>query len=236
MTIALLRDMKMKSVKMFKDAMLEDETFVKSMGTSEIEVCIKQSELTGQVGRVICEASEQFPVSTVEQRGTFMKLIEMQFQPFMDIISLPENASYLADVLGLRRLYIPGDCDRNKQLREIAFLLSSGPVMGMTQQMDAAGNVVEVPQQQPSVPIDPVVDNHQIEAEVCSVFLRSEVGQYTKETNPEGYANILAHMQAHQMILQQQQQQALAQQQQQQAAQDGEDISVSDPSQEVPSA
>lgn len=215
MVITLWKDVKMKSCKMFKEAMLEDEYFSRSNGTSDMEVCLKREEMSGKVGRVMSDASENFPISMMQQRDTFMKLIEQQFQPFLALISMPENASYLADVLGLRRLYIPGDADRNKQLREIALLLTGAPIPSFT--VDPTTGM-ETQTFEPSVPIQPEVDNHQIEAEICSVFLRSEVGQYMKDVNPAGFENVLAHKRAHDIIVQQQ----MMQQQAVLAAQGGE--------------
>ena len=48
-----------------------------------------------------------------------------------------------------------------------------------------------------------MVDNHQIEAEICRNWLVGEKGRQAKTDNPEGYKNILLHLQAHMMMLQQ---------------------------------
>ena len=40
----------------------------------------------------------------------------------------PENASLIASLLGVPELYIPGDDDRNKQLREISELIQGQPI------------------------------------------------------------------------------------------------------------
>jgi len=61
------------------------------------------------------------------------------------------------------------------------------------------------PQEQPSVPIDPDVDNHEIEAFICRTYLVSDAGRYEKVKNPKGYRNVLLHMKAHQQVIQQQQ-------------------------------
>ena len=48
-----------------------------------------------------------------------------------------------------------------------------------------------------SVPITPELDNHEVEAEICKAWLKSEVGQDLKGT--PGYANVLAHLKEHLM-------------------------------------
>lgn len=202
MTLVLWNEVKFKSVKMYKDAMLTDESFTKSNGTSDTEVWLKQAEMTGKIGMVVPEGSEQFPVSWTQQREAVFKLIETQLPEFMQLLSLPENATYIKETLGMRNLFVPGSDDRIKQLREISMLIQQPPIPGM--------NPIEgTPEMQPSVPIDPDVDNHPIELETCLSWLRSDVGQYQKSTNPEGYANVVAHMKAHQMIVAMQEQQQM---------------------------
>ena len=48
-----------------------------------------------------------------------------------------------------------------------------------------------------SVPIEKDLDNHKVEAEVCAAWLKSEVGQEMKKTNPAAYLNVLLHKKEH---------------------------------------
>ena len=45
-------------------------------------------------------------------------------------------------------------------------------------------------------------DDHQVEMEVCKVWLNSSKGQKAKTENPPGYQNVVLHWKAHQMMLQ----------------------------------
>lgn len=205
MTISMWHSCKLKACKMYRDAMLEDESFSKTVGTSQIEVFIKQSELNGHVAETMPETTEEFPVSWSQQRDSVMKLIEQKVEPFMNMIALPENSTFLQQMLGLDNLYVPGNDDRTKQLKEIAELLQGQPIMPG---LDDTGNPVldetgQPAKPEPTIPVDPTVDKHDIEAEVCSSFLRSSIGQYMKDVNPGGYANIVAHMEQHQQNIQQ---------------------------------
>jgi LPS sulfotransferase NodH len=54
----------------------------------------------------------------------------------------------------------------------------------------------------PSVDIEPLVDNNELEAEVCKDFLKSDAGRLAKIENAAGYRNVLLHMKRHMDIQQ----------------------------------
>jgi hypothetical protein len=49
----------------------------------------------------------------------------------------------------------------------------------------------------PSVPVDPLLDDHAVEFEECKRWANSEAGQSARMTNPAGFANVRAHTEAH---------------------------------------
>ncbi|HEY6205366.1 MAG TPA: hypothetical protein VIW21_04295 [Chthoniobacterales bacterium] len=49
----------------------------------------------------------------------------------------------------------------------------------------------------PSVPVDVLLDDHQVEFEECKRWSNSEAGQAARMTNPTGFANVRAHAEAH---------------------------------------
>jgi len=49
----------------------------------------------------------------------------------------------------------------------------------------------------PSVPVDVLLDNHEVEFEECKRWANSEAGQSARMTNPTGFANVRAHAEAH---------------------------------------
>jgi hypothetical protein len=171
--------------------MVVDENFVRTQGSNFLNVWVRKTELTGDVGDVTPEVSEALPVSWTQKRDVVMNLMQMKDPVIGGILAHPENASMIAATIGLPDLYIPGDDDRNKQLQEIAQMVQQEPVPGMM-----GGDM------QSSVPITPELDNHPVEAEVCRAWLKSELGQDAKVNNPAGYANVLAHLKEHLMAAQ----------------------------------
>lgn len=198
-----------KAVKNYANDMIEDETYVKQIGTSQVAVEIKREELTGEIGEVKPETSEQFPVSWSQQKDQWFNL--MQNNPeIAQLLLLPQNVGLMKKVLGIDDLYLPGDDDRTKQLSEITELLQSQPMPGIDPMtgMPMADPMTGQPVLQSSVPIEPAIDNDAVHIAVCQSFLSSDVGQMMKRVNPAGYQNITLHTQEHQ------QNQAMVQQQQ----------------------
>lgn len=204
-----------KSVRAFATNMNQDEKFVKSQGNSYVNVWIRKADLQGKVGEIEPETSEAFPISWAQKRDVLLQLIQMQDPQIGEILIHPENASFVAELIGLPDLYIPGDDDRNKQLIEIGMMLQAQPSLLGIDPMTGQE------QFQSSVPVDQDIDKHEIEAEVCLAWLKSEVGMDAKETNPAGWMNIRAHYMEHNSIVQMMmQQQAMMEQQ---AAASGEE-------------
>jgi hypothetical protein len=183
-----------KSTKSFTKNMKTDEKFVKSKGSNFINVWIKQAELTGEIGEVTPEVAEPFPISWTQKRDVILNLMQMNNEDIGAVIRHPENSGLIATIIGLPDLYIPGDDSRNKQLYEIGQLIIAEPMM--TGQMGPDGQPVLMP----TVQVDPVLDDHLVEVEICKAWLRSEVGIDAKTSNPGGYMNVMAHMKMHQQI------------------------------------
>lgn len=81
------------------------------------------------------------------------------------------------------------------------------------------------PMMQSSVQVDPILDDHMVESEICKAWLRSEVGIYSKTQNPAGYMNVLQHMKEHDFFVQQA---MMMQQQQEQEGQESKPGSESE--------
>lgn len=206
-----------KAVRSYVKNMKEDTKFVQAKGSTFLNVWIRKSELSGDV-EMEPEISEAFPVSWTQKRDIFLELIRMgnKSPDVQQVVRHPENASLIATVVGVPELYIPGDDDRNKQLYEIAQMITAQP-----QQVPGPAGFIS------SVPVTPEVDNHAIEAEICKSWMKSEVGLDAKVNNPAGYANVLAHLKEHQFFLQQQQQMQ-AQSQQAAPSKEGDQGQITD--------
>ena len=207
-----------KAVKNYANDMIEDETYVKKLGSSQVAVEVKREELTGEIGEVKPETSEQFPVSWSQQKDQWFLLMQNNPQ-IAELLLLPQNVGLMKKVLGIDDLYLPGDDDRTKQLSEITELLQTQPIP-ITDQLGqmVIDPMTGQPQLQSSVPIEPTIDNDQVHIAVCQSFASSDVGQMMKRVNPAGYQNNLLHCQAHQQNMQMVQQQQMMQELQMKAA------------------
>lgn len=202
--------------------MVEDEKFVtKDNQNNFVNVFIRKAETTGKIGQVEIESSDQLPMTWQQKKDAIMQLIELNNEGIMAQLFAPENRQILKDAIGLNDFYVPGIADREKQYEEITLLCQSAPIPEQQPMMGPDGqplvdSMTGMPGMQeilvPSVPIDPDVDNHEIEAEICRAFLVSDAGRLLKVDNSEGYQNVLLHLKAHQQILQEQ---MMMQQQQQ---------------------
>lgn len=175
-----------KAVNITREFMSGDVRDVQKQGSDYVNVWIRKTEMSGKIGRVESESSEEFPVAWSQIRGILFELLGLGIPQVNEAILHAENADFLKKVIGLNQLYIPGEDDRRYQLTVIQQLLQSPPM----------------PDGTPTVMPDQICDND-VAIMVTQAWLMSEQGQEMKEMNPEGYANVLAHLQMR-MIQQQQ--------------------------------
>jgi hypothetical protein len=100
----------------------------------------------------------------------------------------------IRQAIGLTDFFVPGEDDRNHQYDEIKLLVDSEP---MPNPMDPMNPEV------PSVDVDPLMENHAIEFEICRKWAISPAGQQCKMDNEPGYRNVLLHAKLHYMFMQQ---------------------------------
>ena len=201
-----------KAVRSYAKNLKEDESFAKKQGESFINVWIRQSEVTGNVGLVEAEASESFPISWAQKRDILIQMIQYKDPNIAAALFHPENASMIARIIGFPELYIPGDEDRTKQLAEIAKLILAAPIPAMmpmtpmeqmapTPDMGQEQPFSQPAMDQPTVMPEPELDNHAIHIEVIRAWANGSVGQSVRENNPQGYANVIAHLKMHMTML-----------------------------------
>jgi hypothetical protein len=167
-----------KATRIFINEMREDEKFVKKSGSNWVNVWIRRADLHGKIGSVEPETNSAFPMSFTQKRDALVKLMEYKDPAVVAVITHPENAGVVSRYLGFPELYIPGDDNRNKQLNEIQDMLE-----GM------------------QIPVDPDLDNHQIEFEAAMAWLNSPYGQDAKLTNIEGYNLVKEHARNHKEVM-----------------------------------
>jgi hypothetical protein len=185
-------DLETKAVKCYAKNMKNDEKIVKSQGrNSYINVWIRKAEMTGEVGQVEPELSEQFPLAWSQKRDIIMRLLELNNDAINEAMFHPENRHTVAELVGIPELTVPGDADRTKQLFEIYELLKGQPQPVGLNPMDGT------PILEASVPIEKEVDEHGVHIAIIKEWCVGEIGMDQKMTNPGGYMNVIAHLQAH---------------------------------------
>jgi hypothetical protein len=180
-----------KAIPRFMKEVKDDEKFVTKDKKSGdfVNVFIRKSELTGKIGDVELESSEQLPMTFAQKQDMISKLTQTNVPQIMSALFAPENMEMLVQTLGMDEFNIPGDDDRRKQYEEIKQLLDSTPIPSPMPGMGQS--------QQSSVQVEPLVDNHMVEADICRRWLVSEAGRLAKVENPQGYLNVMLHMQQH---------------------------------------
>jgi hypothetical protein len=172
-----------KAVRQLRKNMAEDVKDVQRNGNDFVNVWIRKAEMGGKTGRVESESSEEFPVAWSQIRGILIELLGLGIPQVNDAILHPENVDFMKKVIGLPQLHVQGEDDRRYQLTIINKLLESPPMMdGM-----------------PSIPPDPLVGDNDICIMITQAWLISEQGLEAQETNPEGYMNIMLHLQMRMM-------------------------------------
>ena len=196
-----------KVIPMFIEEVEDDERDVQRDKTGNfINVFIKKAELEGKIGKVELEANENLPMTWSQQKDVLMQLLQAANPEILSILGAPENLPIIREHIGLVDFYVPGEDDVLKQYDEIKLLLNSTPI--------PTGDPMNP--EAPSVEVDPVYDNNQIEFEIVRKWVISEAGRQAKVDNPEGYRNVLLHGGMHRQLMMQAAMAQSAQEQQQQ--------------------
>lgn len=192
-----------KVIPMYIEEVQEDEKSVeKTEQGNFINVFIRKAELEGKIGRIELEANENLPITWSQRKDTYMDLLKLQNPEIMKALADPENIKSLVESIGIDDFIVPGEDDRQKQYEEIRLLINSEPISippdpAVVMQAMMSGQQPPQDIEQPSVEVDPDLDNHDIEAEVCRTYLVSDAGRLLKLENPLGYKNVLLHMKEH---------------------------------------
>lgn len=188
-----------KVVPMYIEEMVDDERdVVATEGGSFMNAYIRKAETEGRIGKIELEANENIPLTWGQQKDIIMELLQNPNPEIARTITDPNNIKNLQDAIGITQFVTPGEDDREKQLDEIKELMVSSPTpLGLSED---TGNPEDM-QMESSVPVEPLVDDHEVHAAVCRRFLVSEAGRQLRTENKDGYQNILLHMQAHMMLI-----------------------------------
>jgi hypothetical protein len=186
-----------KVIPMYIKEMKDDERDVqRDKDGNFINVFIRKAELEGRIGKVELEANENLPLTWSQQKDVIMQLLQAGNPEILAMLGSPENLPIIREAIGLNDFYVPGEDSRDKQYDEIKLLLNSEPLPNPMDPMNP---------EMPSVDVDPIFDNSDIEFEICRKWATSEAGRQAKTDNPNGYRNVLLHGKLHYMANMQQQ-------------------------------
>jgi hypothetical protein len=181
-----------KCVPIYVDSLLEDERYTASVGPGEfLNLTIQSDAQNGNIGHVEPSAGNTLPMSWGQQRDIIMELLKMNSDEINAVLFSPENTHMLVRLSGLPDLKIPGDEARTKQFREIL------QIIALSQDSDDMGPISETGEVISPIKVDPIVDDHAVEAQICKSFLQSKEGQDLKLNQPKTYSLILAHHNDH---------------------------------------
>jgi hypothetical protein len=178
-----------------KDVAHDEKSVEKDESGNFINVFVRRSQLSGKIGSIELESAENLPTSWAQKKDVLMQLLQLNNPQIMEALLSPDNLPIITSAVGIENFVIPGEDDREKQNEEIKILLRTEPTImenPETLQMEEA----------PSVDIEPMIDNNEIHADICRKFLVSPAGRLAKYENPEGYKNVLLHMQRHTQVVQ----------------------------------
>ena len=179
-----------KAIPLFIKLVQDDERDVqRNQDGSFINVFIRKAELEGKIGKIELEANENLPLTWSQIKDVVEKLLQINSPEIMAVLGSPENLPAIRDALGLVDFYVPGEDSVEKQYDEIKILLNSEP------------SPLPDGSEGPSVEVDPVFDNNQIEFEIVRKWVTSEAGRQAKIDNPNGYRNVLLHGKMHQQAM-----------------------------------
>lgn len=164
-----------KCVHLYVDNMIEDERFVTRNKNSYVNVWIRRSELTGNVGEVEPEGDESFPISIAQKQSLLMSLFQLQSPEINEALFQTENRSLISEAFALTEFKMPGEDQRIKQMREIN---------------DIIANMQQI---QP----EKDVDDNPVHIECVRSYLVSDVGLDLKITNPQAYGLLFQHLELH---------------------------------------
>lgn len=194
-------DIMLLSVDCFRKNRSEDVCFTVLGKGSPKTKWIQTARLNGNV-MAWPATDSQYPDVPALKRQVLQMLMASPDPLVQKVLGHPENLDTIKRIVGLEELVNPQEDARNHQHDEITQLLSDGqqglgPVPGPPMGVDpASGQPIPGPPLS-SVPVDELLDDHQVHFEVIQYWSESDAGRDLKKQNPMGYANVKAHALEH---------------------------------------
>ena len=177
-----------------KEVQHDERSVIRDDDGNFVNTFIRKAELEGKIGNIELEANENLPMTWGQKKDLLMQLMTNPSPIIQQLLSAPENAALIHEAIGLVDFYVPGEDDIIKQYDEIKLLLNSQPIPSPSVDPMTGQPTMMM---EPSVPVDEMMDNHQVEFEICRKWAVSEAGRQTKMENEPGYQNVLLHAKVH---------------------------------------
>lgn len=161
---------------------------------------IRMADLKGNI-EIYDDPDETYPELPSQVRTMITQLIQ---DPVFGALLMkePANLGTAKTFLGLRDFVVPGEDSRIKAMREIELMMNgNGPVMGEPQLDPMSGQMVPG-QPQSSVPLNPLFDDAPTEFAEYKRWANSDAGQSAQIEKPLQFADISAHAEALQKLVQ----------------------------------
>lgn len=141
------------------------------------------------------EADEAMPMSWAQERDFIMWLLEKPPQ-LLDAygVTHPMNVERNKALLGMTDYYTPGLDEYDKTMETIQKLSTQAPI----QKPGDDGSI----QVLPSIEADEFEDDHASVVKMVQAWSNSLPGRRVRESNPDGYANVIAFGKAHAQLAQ----------------------------------
>lgn len=144
-------------------------------------------------GNWYVECEEAIPMTWGQIRAQMFQLLNLPPDLVMAMgLTAPRNVRAILKSLGNNDFVLPGEGQRKKTLADINILLREQPI----EQMTPMG-----PQVMSSRPPDEFEDDHGMVVEIVREWALEEAGRTAKESNPQGYLNVITWAQGHQSMI-----------------------------------
>lgn len=174
-----------QAIECFRRNRTEDvELVVQGRGADFRSEFVRLSDIKGNVVATPT-ADEDFPQTFSQVQQSINMLLQSKDQAILTVLGAPVNRPLMQHYMGLSGFVDPGDANRSKQYLEIDGLLKGAPTPA------ADGSML------PTIMPEPLVDDHLIHIEAIKDWAVSDTGISNKSQNPDGYANVIAHLVAH---------------------------------------
>lgn len=188
--------LKFKAVELYRQNAVKTTEFAARSGTSYKPIIIDPDNLKGGLDQALPESSSAFPTAWSQKRDFAVQCLQSGNEHMIQLFFHPENSTLLKELIGIPELFIPGEQDRMKQLWEISELLKEAPI-----QVPMMGQAGPTMGDRPSIMPDPKTDNGPAHIITLQNWLNSDDGREAQKNNPQGYANVIAHLTAHLMLM-----------------------------------